>query len=145
MSPQLNGEQRVDRLTTADATNAPLLPASATYEGEQTLSPAINTDRLSKTVASDDPKLAPLFTERATADFRSRWDMVQRSFVDDPDQAVHAADDLVAQVTKALSETFAQQRSTLEQSFDQSQAPSTENLRTAFRQYRAFFDPLLTL
>jgi hypothetical protein len=145
VSPQLNGEPRADRLTTAEAATDPILPSLGSYDPDPPLPPEINTDRLSKTVITGDVKLAPLFTQHATADFRSRWDIVQRSFVDDPREAVHAADELVAQVTKALTETFAQQRSTLEQSFDQSQAPSTENLRVALRQYRAFFERLLSL
>lgn len=145
MSPQLNGEPRVDGLTAADSATAPILPPSGSYELDRPLPQDINTDRLSKTVLPRDAKLAPLFTEHATADFRSRWDIVQRSFVDDPKEAVHAADELVAQVTKTLADTFAEQRSTLEQSFDQSQAPNTENLRISLRQYRAFFERLLSL
>jgi len=145
VSPQLNGEPRADRLTAPEAAGDPMLPPSGSYEPDRPSPPEINTDRLSKTVVTGDAKSAPLFMENATADFRSRWDIVQRSFVDDPREAVHAADELVAQVTKALTETFAQQRSTLEQSFDQSQAPSTENLRVALRQYRAFFERLLSL
>lgn len=133
----MNGEPRTD----AD----PTVAGSGSYALDRPLPPAINTDRLSRTVISGDTTLAPLFTEHATADFRSRWDIVQRSFVDDPKQAVQAADALVTQVTKALAETLAQQRSTLEQGFDQSQAPSTENLRIALRQYRAFFERLLSL
>ena len=44
-----------------------------------------------------------LFTQEAASDFRSRWDLVQRSFVDDPRAAVRAADELVAQVTQSLA------------------------------------------
>jgi hypothetical protein len=71
--------------------------------------------------------------------------LVQRSFVDDPKKAVHAADELVAQVTKTLADSFARQRSDLEKNFDQAGSPTTESLRIALRQYRAFFERLLSL
>jgi len=49
-------------------------------------------------VRSEGEQLAPLFLPDVAKDFRSRWDGVQRSFVDDPSQAVRQADQLVAQV-----------------------------------------------
>ena len=78
-------------------------------------------------------------------DFRSRWDVVQRGFVDDPQAAVRAGDELVSRVIKSLAETFANQRSELEKGLDQSDAPTTENLRIALRQYRSFFERLLSI
>jgi hypothetical protein len=93
----------------------------------------------------DDGRLAPLFTQEAATDFRSRWDLVQRSFVDDPQEAVHAGDELVAQVIRSLAETFSQQRSQLEVELKQTDQSSTENLRLALRRYRSFFERLLTI
>ena len=90
-------------------------------------------------------KLAPLFAEDAAADFRSRWDVIQRGFVDDPQQAVRAGDELVAQVIKSLAETFSNQRSTLEGELNQTDQSSTESLRLALRRYRSFFERLLTI
>jgi len=144
VSPQLNGELRVEG-TAADSAIDAILPPSASHETDRLMPQEINTDRLIKTDLTGDAKLAPLFTEHATADFRMRWDIVQRGFVDDPREAVQAADDLVAQVTTALADSFAHRRSTLKQSFDQSQARSTENLRIALQHYRAFFERLLSL
>ena len=89
--------------------------------------------------------LDPLFTQDAATNFRSQWDAVQKGFVDDPQEAVHAADELVAQVTRTLAETFASQRSELEKGLDQPEAPTTENLRIALRQYRSFFERLLSI
>ena len=145
MSPQLNGEPRGDLLMTTESAADPTVPALGNNELERALPPAINTDRLSKTVVTRDTTLAPLFTAHAAADFRARWDIVQRSFVDDPAAAVQSADELVTQVTNALTETFARQRSTLEQSSEESKAPSTESSRLAIRHYRAFFERLLSL
>jgi hypothetical protein len=149
MSPQINGEPRERPLTTADlATSANRTPI-ATDDGNRTLLPvleAINTDGVTQTtVAKEDTKLAPLFTHDTATDFRSRWDVVQRGFVDDPQEAVHAADELVAQVIKSLAETFANQRSELEGGLNDTEASTTENLRISLRRYRSFFERLLTI
>jgi hypothetical protein len=78
-------------------------------------------------------------------DLRSRWDAVQSSFVDDPRQAVHQGDELVAQVMKSLAETFSGGRAKLEGQLDQTDKASTETLRVALRRYRSFFERLLSL
>jgi hypothetical protein len=134
MSPQMNGEPREMELTKADR---PVLEA-------------INTDGVTQTTIQGDAKLgdaklAPLFTRDAATDFRSRWDVVQRSFVDDPQEAVRAGDELVTQVIESLAETFANQRSELESRHDKGGATGTENLRLALRRYRSFFERLLSI
>jgi len=96
-------------------------------------------------VTSEEGQLAPLFLPDVAKDFRSRWDAVQISFVDDPKQAVRQADELVAQVMKSLAETFSNERSKLEAQVDQTDKASTENLRLALRRYRSFFERLLSL
>ena len=85
-------------------------------------------------------ELAPLFEQRTAQEYRTRWNIVQQGFVDDPPQAVRQGDELVAQVIKNLAETFAKQRATLEG--DQG---STEGLRLALRRYRSFFERLLSI
>src|SRR5438046_5704988 len=90
-------------------------------------------------------RLAPLFSTQAADDFRSRWDAVQIGFVDDPKEAVKQADELVGQVMHSLSETFANERSTLDAQMSQGDTSSTENLRVALQHYRSFFQRLLTL
>jgi len=89
--------------------------------------------------------LAPLFNDEAAQAFRSQWDVVQRSFVDDPQEAVRAGDELVAQVIKSLAESFSEQRSVLEGEHGQTDQSSTENLRLALRRYRSFFERLLNI
>jgi hypothetical protein len=137
----MNGEPRDGTLSISDLPSLPITPPSAIHEADLPLLQAINTDGVTKTTVMDDAKLAPLFTQEAATDLRARWDVVQKSFVDDPGEAVHAADELVAQVTQRLAETFAKQRSEL----DQAEAPTTENLRIALRQYRSFFERLLSI
>ena len=89
---------------------------------------------------NEDEQLAPLFLPDAAKDFRSRWDAVQRGFVDDPGQS-----ELVAQVMKSLAETFSNERAKLEAQVDQTDKASTENLRLGLRRYRSFFERLLSL
>ena len=94
---------------------------------------------------SEDEQLAPLFVPDAAQDFRAQWDGVQISFVDDPQQAVRQADELVAQVMKSLADTFSTERAKLEAEVDATEQASTENLRVALRRYRSFFQRLLSL
>ena len=90
-------------------------------------------------------RLAPLFLRDVGNDFRSRWDAVQRSFVDDPRQAVRQADELVAQVMKSLRKHFLRSAPSLKLEVDQTDEASTENLRLGLRRYRSFFERLLAL
>ena len=87
---------------------------------------------------------ARLLDDGVTGDLRRRWTDVQAGFVDEPRQAVQQADSLVAEVMKQLAETFAQERSHLEQQWDRGGDVSTEDLRVALRRYRSFFERLLS-
>jgi hypothetical protein len=95
--------------------------------------------------AGHDEQLAPLFTPDTAGDYRSRWDIVQRGFVDDPRQAVRLGDELVAQVMQNLAETFSRERAALESRMDQPDSASTETLRITLRRYRSFFERLLSI
>ncbi|MEU3691457.1 hypothetical protein [Streptomyces narbonensis] len=77
-------------------------------------------------------------------EFRRRWHEVQGRFVDDPRQAVHAADVLVGDVMRTLADTFARHRHTLEGQWSQGMEADTESLRLALCQYRALFQRLLS-
>jgi hypothetical protein len=90
-------------------------------------------------------KLAPLFDEEAAGRFRSRWLAIQSRFVDDPGDSVKQADDLVADVIKNITASFADRRGFLEKEWNSGGDTSTEDLRIALKQYRSFFDRLLTL
>lgn len=93
-----------------------------------------------------DESLAPLFTPEAARDFRASWDAVQIGFVDDPQQAVRQADELVRQMLQNLSQTFSDERAGLDARGDGvPDAGSTEKLRVALRRYRAFMQRLLSL
>ena len=92
-----------------------------------------------------DDKLVPLFEEDAARKFRSRWLAIQSKFVDDPGDSVKQADDLVADVIKNVTMNFANRRVSLEKQWNGGDNTSTEDLRLALKQYRSFFDRLLTL
>src|SRR5271165_4672354 len=109
MNTQTNGDSR--------ELNSPDLPASANiapplaHEADRPVM-VVTTAGVVRTTR--EKALAPLFTQHAMADFRSRWDVIQIGFVDDPEQAVRAGDDLVSQVIKSLSDSFSAQRTALE-------------------------------
>lgn len=93
-----------------------------------------------------DESLAPIFTPEAARDFRASWDAVQIGFVDDPQRAVHQADELVRQMLENLSRTFSDERAGLDARGDGvADVDSTEKLRVALRRYRAFMQRLLSL
>ena len=80
----------------------------------------------------------------AVVDFRSRWQVIQQGFVDDPRSAVKDADSLVGHVLEELSATFEEQRLHLEGQWSDGE-PDTEELRLTLRRYRDFFGFLLTI
>ncbi|GGT73792.1 MULTISPECIES: hypothetical protein [Streptomyces] len=94
--------------------------------------------------AQDNEDLSELLSADDVEAFRSRWQEIQNQFVDDPREAVHSADGLVADVMRTLAETFADHKKDLEGQWNQGEAVDTESLRNALRQYRSFFNRLLT-
>jgi hypothetical protein len=75
--------------------------------------------------------------------YRSRWQEIQGTFVDDPRDSVSKADGLVAEVIQTLAKRFAEERQHLEQDWSGGRDPSTEDLRKALQHYRSFFQRLL--
>lgn len=139
----MNTELQERSLTTADLAAAAEVPTTQRQVNRDLTQP-VNENRTSD-VRSEGEQLAPLFLPDVAKDFRSRWDAVQGSFVDDPGRAVQQGDELVAQVMKSLAETFSQERAKLEGQLDQTDKASTEELRVALRSYRSFFERLLSL
>ncbi|MGY5127208.1 hypothetical protein [Streptomyces nigrescens] len=86
----------------------------------------------------DAPLLGPEQEE-----FRSRWQRIQSEFVDDPREAVGAADTLVAEVMQALATTFSEHKQGLEGQWHRGEEVATEELRVALQRYRSFFNRLL--
>ncbi|ELP70531.1 hypothetical protein ACKI1I_37055 [Streptomyces turgidiscabies] len=84
-----------------------------------------------------------LLTPEDEEGFRTRWQEVQNEFVDDPRDAVHTADALVAEVMQKLAATFADHKQELEGQWNRGEQANTEDLRLALRHYRSFFNRLL--
>jgi hypothetical protein len=129
-----------------DAENLPAdaeMPA-ALQEVRRDLQTSVIGGKTSIAIVESEP-LAALFVTDVAKDFRTHWDAVQSSFVDDPRQAVRQADELVAQVMTSLAETFSGERAKLEGQVDPTDKASTEDLRVALRRYRSFFERLLSL
>jgi hypothetical protein len=100
-------------------------------------------DRGSTDSTDDQQDEVHLLEDSDTAAFQQRWGEVQAQFVDDPREAVRAADTLVAEVVQSLVTGFAQHKSALEAQWSRDEEPDTEQLRQALRRYRFFFSRLL--
>jgi hypothetical protein len=79
----------------------------------------------------------PMFADDVADRLRTRWRELQADFVDDPERAVRAADDVVDEMMKTIAER--RQRLTGEWQGH----TGTEELRLALRGYRSFVDTLL--
>jgi len=140
-------ELREETLTTADIVNPPgremasraaTEPAVDNFNGQP---PAPNGQPASPN--GQQSQHNQLFPQDELQNFRSRWDQVQTSFVDEPRAAVEQADSLVANIVKRIAEQFASEREQLEGQWDRGENINTEDLRQALKRYRAFFDRLL--
>jgi hypothetical protein len=85
----------------------------------------------------------PLLSAGDGETFKQRWEQIQVTFVDEPQTSVREADALVQELMQRLADTFAQERSSLEEQWARGEEASTEDLRTALQQYRSFFRRLL--
>jgi hypothetical protein len=73
-----------------------------------------------------------------------RWQEIQGSFVDRPQEAVEQADALVADLMQQITSRFASERERLEKQWAEGDDVSTEDLRVSLTRYRSFFDRLLS-
>jgi hypothetical protein len=94
---------------------------------------------------SMEERLESLFEDETMRKFRSRWQVIQGKFVDDPRDSVKQADDLVADIIKSVTMSFADRRLSLEKQWNSGENISTEDMRIALKRYRSFFERLLTL
>lgn len=152
-----DGDLRDDRLARAaggdslggdrtDLADDRVAPADEAAHDVQAGDPGTSDEPAARNVQSPAPTSTegPLVAEDAAVDFRSRWEVIQQGFVDDPRQAVSEADKLVDDLLKRLSATFDDQHQELERQWSDGE-PSTEDLRGALQKYRAFFQRLLAL
>jgi hypothetical protein len=85
----------------------------------------------------------PLVPPEQGDQLAERWQEIQVSFVDRPQEAVQEADALVADLMQKITTTFAKERERLESQWAEGDDVSTEDLRVALTNYRSFFDRLL--
>jgi hypothetical protein len=85
----------------------------------------------------------PLLAEEQSEQLTERWEEIQASFVDRPQEAVTEADALVSDLVERVTRTLAKERDRLEQQWSRGDDVDTEDLRIALRKYRSFFDRLL--
>ena len=102
----------------------------------------MSSEREAEWTAADDTQ--PLLAEEQVVDYRTRWEVIQQAFVDDPRKSVSEADQLVDELLKRLSMSFEEQHNALEKQWSDGE-PSTEDLRAALQKYRAFFQRLLAM
>ena len=93
----------------------------------------------------DDETFEPLFESNQAEQFRTQWLEIQSRFVDNPGVSVKEADALVSHVIKNITNSFADQRISLENQWKKGDKVSTEDLRLALQHYRSFFNRLLAL
>ena len=93
----------------------------------------------------NDQKHVQVLDQGRAEDLRNRWNQVQSAFVDQPQQAVNDADQLVGEVLDEVSRVFREQRAELEKGWSTHEEPGTEDMRQALFRYREFFDRLLSL
>lgn len=120
----------------------PAPPAGVVDRPSSTASPAFSAPAASP---SSDLPGDLLFHGVDAEDLRLRWRDVQAAFVDEPQEAVKQADDLVNTVIQRLEAEFRSARTNLERAWAQDAQASTEDLRKALQRYRAFFNRLLSV
>ncbi|MGJ5756413.1 hypothetical protein FB563_7170 [Streptomyces puniciscabiei] len=132
-------------------------PQAPVYPGEGTGTPSegdtsvtggadaeVAASEAPQTTGASDDETPQLLTDDDERAFRDRWQTIQNRFVDDPREAVHDADTLVADVMQTLASTFAQHKKDLEGQWSRGDKVDTEELRGALRRYRSFFNRLLS-
>ena len=128
------------------------IAAAGTWTGQEDVPPPTRhegfddgyaADAANGSVAADPGPRASLLEDGELQSITTRWKDIQAEFVDEPEQAVHEADALVAELMQRLAAMFAAERAGLEQRWAGGQEVSTEDLRQGLRRYRSFFERLL--
>lgn len=127
-------------MTTHDQRDRAMTGTAATDTPTVAMKPLDQTQSESESSSEE-----TLFADDELAELRTRWASIQAEFVDNPKVCVEKADGLLAELIENLTSGFAVARSRLEQQWARGETASTEDLRVALRQYRAFFERLLAV
>ncbi|MET9800590.1 hypothetical protein [Streptomyces sp. NPDC006368] len=131
----------------ADAEPGPTEPGPTEPESEPepaSESPSESGPDEPSASARQEDEAPQLLNSADAAHFRERWQDIQNQFVDDPREAVHTADALVADLMRQLASNFAEHKQDLEGQWNRGEEANTEDLRMALRKYRSFFNRLLS-
>ncbi|MFC8531655.1 hypothetical protein [Nocardia sp. NPDC057227] len=135
--PAASGDHHSDHDTTPDLDAE---PHSATVSRE----PAVPATTAT-TPQSADTADKPFFDRDLLDVLETRWKEVQGSFVDNPHDAVTRADLLVAETVEQITTRWSERQQQLQGRWSRGTDGDTEDLRQALREYRDFFQKLLTL
>lgn len=127
-------------MTTHDQRDRAMTGTAATDTPTVAMKPLDQTQSESESSSEE-----TLFADDELAELRTRWASIQAEFVDNPKVCVEKADGLLSELIENLTFGFAVARSRLEQQWARGETASTEDLRVALRQYRAFFERLLAV
>jgi hypothetical protein len=117
-----------------------------TTEGQSEMEQMAEVRTAENKSSTREDDFAPLFENTEAEEFRSHWLDIQSRFVDDPRASVKEADELVANVIKSITRSFADKRISLENQWKSGENNiSTEDMRVAIQRYRSFFNRLLSL
>ena len=86
---------------------------------------------------------AALLGREESEHFRTRWNVIQGKFVDEPRAAVQQADALVSEVVEQITQMLANEHSSLGSQWNQGSEVSTEDLRKALQRYRSLLNRLV--
>ncbi len=78
-------------------------------------------------------------------ELQSRWNLIQKDFVDEPHTSVQQAEVLVGETVDKVTQMLSERKSSLHETIDGREDISTEDLRIALQLYRSFFNRLLAI
>lgn len=87
----------------------------------------------------------PWLKGEENGELRTRWNLIQSEFVNEPRTSVEQADALVVETLDRIQQAFSKQRTGLNEQWANHADISTEDLRIALQSYRSFFNRLLAL
>jgi hypothetical protein len=85
-----------------------------------------------------------IFPKNEADQFRSRWNAIQATFVDEPRNAIEEADKLVASAIQRMNQVYSEERAKMEGAWKRGEHVSTEDLRITLQHYRAFFGRVMS-
>jgi len=92
---------------------------------------------------ADEGWLEPWLDGEEIDELQSRWNSIQKDFVDAPRTSVEQADALVVEAMEKIERMFSERRATLRELWIDDEDASTEDLRIVLQRYRSFFNRLL--